>query len=309
MRRQELHVNGSSKRPSTPTGALRARSRSRSLRRRSPFRRRGWLQLPAAGPQRHASPSTTWAGRHRLFLAEARQRPELANLFTSFNSHDAADPGYARSRKGAPAGCADQRRVPGAVGVHGRGLRERFQPVRPPVPRLRPGGAGVPDAGPKTSAALCAQREHERHDPAVHDDHVTPSSGTEVTAVSTCSARWRSPVCRRRATAPGRPWRHSKPLPRSAAARDGLRLFRHVVPGEGGAAGRAHLRPGHRLACSCCSRPSTRAGSCRGPVLLETPLVALGAFFGAWAFGYDNNVYVQVGLVMLIGLAGEERRS
>ena len=40
-------------------------------------------------------------------------------------------------------------------------------------------------------------------------------------------------------------------------------------------------------------------------VLLGSPLVALGAFFGIWLMGYDNNVYVQVGLVMLIGLAAK----
>jgi hydrophobic/amphiphilic exporter-1 (mainly G- bacteria), HAE1 family len=40
-------------------------------------------------------------------------------------------------------------------------------------------------------------------------------------------------------------------------------------------------------------------------VLLGSPLVALGAFFGVWLTGYDNNVYVQVGLVMLIGLAAK----
>jgi HAE1 family hydrophobic/amphiphilic exporter-1 len=40
-------------------------------------------------------------------------------------------------------------------------------------------------------------------------------------------------------------------------------------------------------------------------VLLGSPLVALGALFGVWAFGYDNNVYVQIGLVMLIGLAAK----
>jgi hypothetical protein len=34
-------------------------------------------------------------------------------------------------------------------------------------------------------------------------------------------------------------------------------------------------------------------------------LVALGAFFGAWLMGFDNNVYVQVGLIMLIGLAAK----
>ena len=40
-------------------------------------------------------------------------------------------------------------------------------------------------------------------------------------------------------------------------------------------------------------------------VLLGSPLVVLGAFFGVWMMGYDNNVYVQIGLVMLIGLAAK----
>jgi len=40
-------------------------------------------------------------------------------------------------------------------------------------------------------------------------------------------------------------------------------------------------------------------------VLLGSPLVALGAFFGVWLMGYDLNVYVQIGLVMLIGLAAK----
>ena len=40
-------------------------------------------------------------------------------------------------------------------------------------------------------------------------------------------------------------------------------------------------------------------------VLLGTPMVALGAFFGVWLGGFDNNVFVQIGLVMLIGLAAK----
>jgi len=40
-------------------------------------------------------------------------------------------------------------------------------------------------------------------------------------------------------------------------------------------------------------------------VLLGSPLVALGAFFGVWLVGYDNNVYVQIGNIMLIGLAAK----
>jgi HAE1 family hydrophobic/amphiphilic exporter-1 len=40
-------------------------------------------------------------------------------------------------------------------------------------------------------------------------------------------------------------------------------------------------------------------------VLLGTPVVVMGALFGVWLFGLENNVYVQVGLVMLIGLAAK----
>jgi HAE1 family hydrophobic/amphiphilic exporter-1 len=40
-------------------------------------------------------------------------------------------------------------------------------------------------------------------------------------------------------------------------------------------------------------------------VLLGSPLVALGAFFGVWLAGFDNNVYVQIGLIMLVGLAAK----
>jgi len=40
-------------------------------------------------------------------------------------------------------------------------------------------------------------------------------------------------------------------------------------------------------------------------VLLGSPLVALGAFAGVWMMGFDNNVYVQIGLIMLVGLAAK----
>jgi HAE1 family hydrophobic/amphiphilic exporter-1 len=40
-------------------------------------------------------------------------------------------------------------------------------------------------------------------------------------------------------------------------------------------------------------------------VLLGSPLVVLGAFLGVWLLGYDNNVYVQIGNIMLIGLAAK----
>jgi len=40
-------------------------------------------------------------------------------------------------------------------------------------------------------------------------------------------------------------------------------------------------------------------------VLLGTPSVILGALFGVWIRGFDNNVYVQIGLITLVGLAAK----
>ena len=40
-------------------------------------------------------------------------------------------------------------------------------------------------------------------------------------------------------------------------------------------------------------------------VLLSTPVAVAGAFFGLWARGLENNVYAQVGLLMLIGLSAK----
>jgi HAE1 family hydrophobic/amphiphilic exporter-1 len=40
-------------------------------------------------------------------------------------------------------------------------------------------------------------------------------------------------------------------------------------------------------------------------VLLGTPIAVFGAFAGLWLGGYENNIYAQIGLVMLIGLAAK----
>src|SRR5204863_8325111 len=40
-------------------------------------------------------------------------------------------------------------------------------------------------------------------------------------------------------------------------------------------------------------------------VLLGTPVAVFGAFLTLWLRGIENNVYAQIGLVMLIGLAAK----
>jgi HAE1 family hydrophobic/amphiphilic exporter-1 len=40
-------------------------------------------------------------------------------------------------------------------------------------------------------------------------------------------------------------------------------------------------------------------------VLLSTPVAVLGAYLGLWSRHFDNNVYAQIGLVMLVGLTAK----
>jgi HAE1 family hydrophobic/amphiphilic exporter-1 len=40
-------------------------------------------------------------------------------------------------------------------------------------------------------------------------------------------------------------------------------------------------------------------------VLISTPVAVLGAFLALWARHFENNVYVQIGLIMLIGLSAK----
>jgi len=40
-------------------------------------------------------------------------------------------------------------------------------------------------------------------------------------------------------------------------------------------------------------------------VLLSTPVAVAGAYVGLWMRGLDNNVYAQIGLIMLIGLSAK----
>ena len=40
-------------------------------------------------------------------------------------------------------------------------------------------------------------------------------------------------------------------------------------------------------------------------VIIPLPIAALGAYLGVWVFGLENDVYFQIGLVTLIGLAAK----
>ena len=44
-------------------------------------------------------------------------------------------------------------------------------------------------------------------------------------------------------------------------------------------------------------------------IILTVPLAVFGALFGLWATGMTINIYSQIGIIMLIGLAAKKRDS
>jgi HAE1 family hydrophobic/amphiphilic exporter-1 len=94
---------------------------------------------------------------------------------------------------------------------------------------------------------------------------------------------------------------------RNDAQRNGLRLHGHVVPGAESAAGRiAAVIFGFSLLCVFLILAAQyESWSLPFSVLLGTPIAVAGAFGALLLRGQENNVYAQIGLVMLIGLAAK----
>lgn len=40
-------------------------------------------------------------------------------------------------------------------------------------------------------------------------------------------------------------------------------------------------------------------------VILSLPVAGIGAYLGIWVCGLENNIYFQIGLVMLVGLVAK----
>ncbi len=216
----------------------------------SGLRRVGRLQLPAAGPERHADRATSSATRPAQFLDAARKRPELANLFTSF------DPRYPQVKveldreKARTLGVPINEVFQAMSAVHGRQPTSTTSTASAgcsaSTSRPRPTTA----ASPKTSArSTCAASTTNDDDPALHagDDHVR-SAGTEITARFNL---FRSVEIN---GVPGRGYTSGQAL---AALEDvfkqtmpkemGFAYSQSLLPGKGRAAGGTDLRPGDRV--------------------------------------------------------------
>ncbi|MGE5801353.1 MAG: efflux RND transporter permease subunit, partial [Gemmatimonadota bacterium] len=241
----------------------------------------------------------------QAFLTEARQRPELANLFTSFNPTTPQIAVSLDREKARELGVPINDVFAGLSAFMGGayvndfnrfGRLYRVYVQAEPAFRTRPENIGQLYVRSRTTSDMVPLSTMVR---------VTPSSGTEIT---TRFNLFRS------VEISGVPAAGYSSKQAMAALES---VARQVLPSE---MGFAYSGMSYQEKVAPPAAPTfilaivfvflllaAQYESWRLPwaVLLDTPLVALGAFLGAWAFGFDNNVYVQVGLIMLIGLAAK----
>jgi hydrophobe/amphiphile efflux-1 (HAE1) family protein len=239
------------------------------------------------------------------FTAAARQRPEIGNLFTSF------DPRYPQVKVDLDREKARKLGVP---------INQVFQALSAVL-----GGSYVNDFnrfGRLFRVYVQADAEFRRNPEDIGEIYVRSESTSDMVPLSTLVSI--TPVGGAELTNRFNLFRsvelNGSPAPGYASGQALAALeqvFRETMPAE---MGFAYSQMSYQESVAPSATPTfvmailfvflllaAMYESWRLPwaVLLGSPLVALGAFFGVWLLGYDNNVYVQIGLVMLIGLAAK----
>ena len=293
-----------------PQRAVLADPRGARLRRRAAghpgHQRGGRLQHDAAGQERrHATSSSRRTSAS--FVAEARKRPELAGVRPNFSPAVPQLFADVDKDKALKEGVADRRDLQRAADLPRRLVRQRLHPLRAAVARLLAGRAARTARRPTTSA----------------------SSTCATHAATWCRSR-RSCACDRRAgpeyTVRFNLYRaveilgSQAPGYSSGQALDALEeVAAKTLPPEMGYAWNAlsyQEKVGvgrHRRRCSGCrsssssssSPRSTRAGRCRSACSSARRSPCSARSSGLLSRHFDNNVYAQIGLVMLVGLTAK----
>ncbi|MBI5507045.1 MAG: multidrug efflux RND transporter permease subunit [Deltaproteobacteria bacterium] len=244
-------------------------------------------------------------GYTRSYLEAARKRPELANLFTSFDPNVpqlGVELDREKARKlGVPVNdvfTALQAILGGAyVNDFNRfGRLYRVYVQAEPEFRQKPSDIGTFYVRSRTTGAMI---------PLATLLTVTPTSGTEITNRFNLF---------RSVEISGVPAAGYSSGQAMAALEE---TAREVLPAE---MGYAYTNMSYQEKTAPSSTPTFvmavifvflllaalyESWSLPLAVLLGTPSVVLGAMLGVWLRGLDNNVYVQIGLVTLIGLAAK----
>src|SRR5216117_466903 len=255
---------------------------------------------------RSGSVTVEQLGAHtRDFLTAARQRPELASLFTSF------DPTYPQVKVELDREKARSLVVP---------VNDVFQAMSAAM-----GGAYVNDFnrfGRLYRVYVQADADYRRKPADIGDVYVRSHTTNTMIPLSTLVTITSVPGTEittrfnllRSVEIQGTPARGFSSGQALAALED---VFRQTLPKE---MGYAYSSLSYQEKVAPPAGPTFILAivfvflllaalyeSWRLPwaVLLGSPLVAMGSFFGVWLLGYDNNVYVQIGNIMLIGLAAK----
>jgi HAE1 family hydrophobic/amphiphilic exporter-1 len=241
----------------------------------------------------------------RKFLGEARQRPELASVFTSF------DPNYPQVKVDVDREKARSLGVP---------INDVFQALSASL-----GGAYVNDFnrfGRLFRVYAQSDADYRRNPEDIGEIYVRSKTGSTMIPLSTLVRITSVPGTEittrfnlfRSVEVSGAPARGYTSGQALAALED---VFASTMPKEMGI---AYSQLSYQEKTAPPAAPTfilaivfvflllaAMYESWRLPwaVLLGSPIVALGAFFGVWLMGYDNNVYVQIGLIMLVGLAAK----
>jgi len=145
-------------------------------------------------------------------------------------------------------------------------------------------------------------RTRGRNDAAASMVTVKRVSGPEYTTASICSEVSRLTAHPPRDIAQARPWPRWNKCRRSLACRYGICLERHVLSGKKAEGGQAIVF-GMSIFCVFLILAALyESWSLPFSVLLSVPVAVLGANAGLLLRKLDNNVFAQIGLVMLIGL-------
>ncbi len=256
---------------------------------------------------RSGAPIEFLAKNADIFMAEARKRPELNGVMTTAlfgvpQGGDHRGSGESSHSTGQPG-----KRLPDPADVYGRIAGELLQPFRPAVAGLHPGRGQLSNLGRQSGQILCNQHRRDMVPLSTLTGNV-PRSGPEFVM----KYNQLQSVQINGSAAPG-----CSSAQAIAALED---VFKKTMPHQMGfdylgmsyqeVKAAQGVSPAVVFGLSffivfLIMAAQYESWTLPLSVLLGVPIAVFGAFAALYFRRLDNNVYAQIGLVMLIGLSAK----